>query len=222
MSISNAISFIRRYVKSPDVTGAIAPSSRYLAETLVAPFAEREKPAMVLEVGAGTGAVTTVIGDLLGPEDRLDVCEIQPELADILDNEILNKGKLGEARRQGRVRLIRGSVEDVDAPDTYDYVISGLPFTAFKLPDVQSILDVIKRNLKPGGTFSYFEYIGLRRMACTLMRGEKRDRIRELSAHLDQQIAKHQFAKNTVWRNVPPAYGRHWSFDNAVEAGSVS
>ena len=61
-----------------------------------------------------------MIGDLLGPEDRLDVCEIQPELADILDNEILNKGKLGEARRQGRVRLIRGSVEDVDAPDTYD------------------------------------------------------------------------------------------------------
>ena len=53
MSISNAISFIRRYVKSPDVTGAIAPSSRYLAETLVAPFAEREKPAMVLEVGSG-------------------------------------------------------------------------------------------------------------------------------------------------------------------------
>ena len=129
------------------------------------------------------------------------------------DRDVLSREPLNAARQEGRVRLICGPVEEIDAPNTYDFIISGLPFTAFKLDDVRRIIAVIRRNLKPGGTFSYFEYAALRRIARTVSLGTRRDRVRKVSDHLDHLIAKHQVAKRTVWRNLPPAYGRHWKFD---------
>lgn len=213
MSVSDSIRFLRRYLAAPHVTGAVAPSSVRLAMALTRPFARRTRAVRVLEVGAGTGAVTRVIGDLLGAEDQLDVCEIQAELADVLDCDVLRKGRLGEARREGRVRLLRCPVEEVDAPDTYDYVICGLPFTAFPAGDVRRILRVIRRNLKPGGTFSYFEYVGLRRMSRTLGWGRRRRRVRVVSRVLDVLIRRHEVSRETVLLNFPPAHGRHWRFD---------
>ena len=217
MSFSHTLTFVRRYLSAPVVTGAIVPSSRHLAAVLTRPFAERTQPAHVLEVGAGTGAVTRAIAERFGPEDRLDICEVQPALADILERDVLGGGVLGGARRQGRVRLIRGAVEDISAPDTYDFTICGLPFTALRLSDVRRIMAAIERNLKPGGTFSYFEYVGLRRIACTFATGARRRRVREVSKHLSRLIERHEISQHTVWRNVPPAYGRHWSFDKSEE-----
>lgn len=212
MSLSHSLRFLRRYIASPSVTGAIAPSSRRLAEALTGPFARCDKPARVLEVGAGTGAVTRVIGEHLGPEDRLDVCEIQSELADVLERDVLSQSPFREAMKEGRVRLIRGPVEELVAPETYDFVICGLPFTAFAPGDVRRIMRVIQRSVKPGGVFSYFEYVALRRLSCTFGVGTNRKRVRQVSRVMDHLIAKHQVRRDTVLLNVPPAYGRHWRF----------
>jgi phospholipid N-methyltransferase len=217
MSINHSLRFLRRYISAPATTGAIAPSSRRLARVLAAPFLARTGPACVLEVGAGTGAVTRLLGQYLRPEDELDICEVQPQLADVLEREVLGVEPLASARSAGRVRLIRGRVEDVDAPGRYDFIISGLPFTAFAAPDVRRILAVIEKSIKPGGVFSYFEYRGVRRLACTVLRGRGGLRVRRVSRLMDREIAEHEVGRRSVWRNLPPAWGRHWVFSNREE-----
>ncbi|HRX86526.1 MAG TPA: methyltransferase domain-containing protein [Phycisphaerae bacterium] len=214
MSLEHSLTFLRRYLAAPDKTGAIAPSSQRLARVLAAPFLARSGPAHVLEVGAGTGAVTRYIGRHLGAEDTLDVCELQPELAEVLDRDVLAKEPLARARAEGRVRLIQGRVEEINAPGHYDYIICGLPFTAFAAPDVRRILEVIERNLKPGGVFSYFEYRGMRRLACTFLRGPGGRRVRRVSRLMDRNIERHEVGRRTVWRNLPPAWGRYWVFQS--------
>ena len=217
MLLSQTLTFFRQYLTSPGVVGAVTPSSRYLAAALAAPFARRREPARVLEVGAGTGSVTRALARHFGPADRLDVCEIEPTLADVLESGVLRSGVLGAARREGRVRLIRGPVQEICAPDTYDFVVSSLPFNAFGRADVQQILTVIERNLKPGGVFSYFEYIGVRLVRSSFPLDLRRRRFREVSAFLKQQIKSHQVARKTVWLNIPPAHARHWRFDAPQE-----
>jgi len=212
IQLSQTLVFLRQYLSSPAVVGAVAPSSRHLAAALASPFAQRRQPARVLEVGAGTGPVTRALADCFGGEDRLDVCEIDPTLAGILERRVLRTGVLGAAREQGRVRLLCCPVQDIHAPDTYDYVISGLPFNAFGYAAVRRILTVIERNLKPGGMFSYFEYVGVRKMRSTLPIDLSARRFRRVSALLKRQIRLHQVAHQTVWFNIPPARVRHWQF----------
>ncbi|NOX59235.1 MAG: methyltransferase domain-containing protein [Planctomycetes bacterium] len=211
----NARTFLKTYVRSPSITGAIAPSSRGLARALTAPLREYRTPARVLEVGAGTGAVTRVIGECLGSEDRLDVCEIQTELADILDAGVLAEGALAGARDDGRVRLIRSPVQDIEADNTYDFVISGLPFTAFQLEDAREILNVIRASLKPEGVFSYFEYIALRYFSRTFGFKATRQRVKAVSSLMDELILTHQIGRQAVLFNIPPAYARHLVFSGS-------
>jgi phospholipid N-methyltransferase len=190
----------------------VAPSSRYLAAALVRPFSERTCPATVLEIGAGTGRVTTRLIDLLGPEDHLDVCEIQPSLADLIESRVMSTPHARAARARGRLRLLRCPAQDIVDPHGYDFIISGLPFTAFGPELVQTILDAVQRNLRPDGVFSYFEYLVLRRLNRSFALGGSRRRIRAVSAILDRYIRDHQFSRETVLLNIPPAYARHWRF----------
>ncbi len=212
MPIAHQVEFIRRYLEAPQTVGAVLPSSRQLALALAAPFADHEKPARVLEVGAGTGAVTRVLGDLLGPDDRLDVCEIEPSFADILDREVLSRDSLAKPRQEGRVRLLRMAVEEIQADRAYDFIVSCLPFTAFALEDVNRIIGAMRLLLAPGGTLSYFEYAGLRRLRRALSIGRHRAEVSRLSAYLDDMIDAHQYSRTTVWRNIPPAFARHLHF----------
>lgn len=216
MSLARSLTFLRRYIAAPHVVGAVAPSSRGLAQALSAPFAARTEAARVLEVGAGTGAVTRVIAERMGIADRLDICEIEEPFADAIQRDLIDSGPLNKAHREGRVRLLRCPVQAVDETAAYDFVISGLPFTAFSAQDVGHIVEVIQRNLKPGGVFSYFEYVFLRRLGRMFSMGEKRKRFVAVSELLDQLIERHQFDRKTVWWNLPPAYARHWRFTPAV------
>lgn len=213
----NTLTFLKTYISSPDVTGAVAPSSRGLALALTSPLRAHKGPARILEVGAGTGPVTRVIGECMGPDDRLDVCEIQPELADVLERGPLSEEPLATARKDGRVRLIRAPIQEVDATNTYDFVISGLPFTAFRLELVREIVDVIRRSMKPGGVFSYFEYIALRALGRNLSPKATRQRVGPVSEFLDEMIATHQIKRQTVMLNIPPAYARHLVFTDSQD-----
>lgn len=204
--------FLKGYVRNPNVVGAVAPSSRALASALCRPFRSFSRPAKVLEVGAGTGAVTRYLGVLLGEKDELDICEMQPDFADILERDVLTNAALAPAVTTGRVRLLRSAVQQLTRENWYDFVISGLPLTSFELSDVQDVFDVIRRSLKPSGVFSYFEYVGLRKTSRLLSLGRQRARIRSVSAYLSQHIRDHQFDRQTVLKNIPPAYARHLRF----------
>ena len=216
MHLNHQWRFLKRYLGRPKVVGAVAPSSTALAAALCEPYRCCTAPARVLEVGAGTGPVTRHLGRLLKPTDELDICEVEPEFSDVLASEVLTSREFAPAVEAGRVRLLRMPVQEITQVDHYDFVISGLPLTAFKLRDVRDVFRVIQRCLKPGGVLSYFEYVGLRRLSRTLMLGEQRRWIRFVSAYLNRYIRAHQVDCQTVLPNVPPAYARHLRFTAPV------
>jgi phospholipid N-methyltransferase len=204
--------FIRAFFDRPEAVGAVVPSSVYLAKALCAPFRQRRRPASLLEIGAGTGPVTRVIGRELGPEDRLVVCELNPTLADHLEREVLSLPHLADARREGRIELLTCPIQEIDRTRKFDYIIGGLPFTAFPPDDISTILGVVRSLLRPHGVFSYFEYVAVRKIRRFIATGSSRQRMRAVSQILDEHIESFQIERTTVLRNFPPAHARHCKF----------
>ena len=110
MSVTHRWRFLKSYLSNPHGVGALTPSSAGLAAALCEPFRKCRQPARVLEVGAGTGAVTRHLGKLLGDQDELDICEVETEFADILEREVLTRSDFAPAMSTGRVRLIRSAL----------------------------------------------------------------------------------------------------------------
>ncbi|MCH9034997.1 MAG: methyltransferase domain-containing protein [Planctomycetes bacterium] len=221
VSFQNRLRFLKEYVSDPSTVGALAPSSGALAQALCEPFRRFQRPARVLEVGAGTGAVTRHLGALLGEKDELDICEIQPRFADILRRDVLSRPEFADSVRSGRVRLLVQPVQEIANENHYDFIISGLPLTAFDLQLVEEVFDSFRRCLKRTGVLSYFEYMAMRRTSRTFSVGRFRKRVRSVSRYLTARIREHQFARRTVLRNFPPAYARHLKFDSQeVPVGS--
>ncbi len=214
MGLGHRWRFLKGYLSNPHRVGSFAPSSQALATALCEPYRRFQQPAKVLEVGAGTGAITRHLGTLLGVHDELHVCEIGSEFADILEREVLTRNDFAPAVDAGRVKLLRSAIQDLPEDSLYDFIISGLPLNAFELEDVRDIFAVFRRSLKPNGIFSYFEYVGLRRTARWLSVGQRRKRIRSVSSYLSSNIRNHQFERRTVLSNFPPARARYLKFDD--------
>lgn len=215
MGLTHRLQFIRGYLKNPKVVGSVAPSSRALATALCAPYAKSSGPVSVLEIGAGTGAVTRYLAEIIRDTDTLDVCEMQPDFAETLRRDVLTLPNLAAGVAEGRVRVVEAAVQTLTLKDHYDFIICGLPFTAFALRDVKDAFATIRRCLKPGGTLSYFEYIAMRRTARLFAVGSKRARIRRVSTFLNRTIRNHQFHKHSVLASFPPAHARYLRFDSA-------
>lgn len=213
MGLARRFEFLQGYLKAPTTVGAVAPSSPALAAALCAPYRRHAGPARVLEVGAGTGPVTRELARLLKPQDHLDICEIEPQFVEILRRDVLTLPTLAQPLAEGRVRLLSGPVQEVARPGEYDFVVCGLPFTAFELAAAQSAMTAIRTSLRPGGVLSYFEYIGLRWISRTFTLGAGRKRIRSVSAFVGENIRRYQFDRRSVLRNFPPAFARHLRFD---------
>ncbi len=208
--------FLRNYLQKPNVTGAVLPSSRSLAAAIAEPFRRSPRPVRVLEVGAGTGPITRYLGTILSVEDHLDICEIQPEFASILERDVLSKPVFRPHVDAGRVRLLCMPLQRIEGEGVYDFVISGLPMTAFELSDVEQVYATVRRLLKPDGVFSYFEYTWLRRTSAVLSVGRSRARLRAVSAFLSRNIREHEIERHSVFANVPPAHTRHLRFNRGT------
>lgn len=213
MGLSQRWRFLKGFLRRPHKVGAIAPSSAALASALCEPFRRHPRPASILEVGAGTGAITKHLGTLLGDRDRLDVCEVEPSFVEVLRRDVLSHPDFRPAVDAGRVKLLQTAVQELPSENRYDFIISGLPLNAFELSDVEDVFAVLRRSLKPGGVLSYFEYIGMRATSRMLALGRRRRRIRSVSKYMTGTIRKHQFDKRTVLKNLPPAYTRYLRFD---------
>ncbi len=217
MAVSQHIRFLKEYVSEPNIVGSVAPSSQYLAAALCKPYQSYRGKCRVLEVGAGTGPITRYLGNILGPEDELDVCEIQPEFIKTLREDVLTHPDFAEAVEAKRVNLLSCPVQEIEGIDKYDFVISGLPLTAFALRDVHDVFTVFRRCLKPEGILSYFEYVGFRAMSSTFAVGRRRKRVRHVSAYLNRKIRSFQIDSTTVIRNVMPARARYFKFNGTSE-----
>src|SRR5205809_6617788 len=101
-------------------TGAILPSSRFLARELVSELSRPRWPARILQVGPGTGPVTREICRVLLGGDRLDAVEINPRFVQHL-RRCLSREELFQAHAE-RIELIQASVLDLPGQGVYDYI----------------------------------------------------------------------------------------------------
>jgi phospholipid N-methyltransferase len=175
-------------------TGAIAPSSRWLAAALAEPVRRAAPPLGVLEVGAGTGPVTRRLLRLLGPESTFDVVEVNPRFAARLRILVGERAQVHETR-----------AETLDTGRTYDMIISGLPFTNFEPAVVQAIMDRYLDLLRPGGTLTYFAYVGTARARRLLSSPAEAHRHRDVEELLAAYHRKYGVKRRLVPGNLPPA-----------------
>ena len=134
-------------LKTPALTGAVAPSSRYLASAMVRAAGEVRH---VVELGAGTGPVTKELRRRL-PDSSLVAVEMHSGLAQQLRNKFS-----GLDVRQGLAHEI---LDGLVYPDPVA-VVSSLPFRSLPQDMREVTMDSIERFLRrvPGSRLVQFTY----------------------------------------------------------------
>ena len=179
----SAAAFLREYCRNWKSVGAIAPSSRGLADLMMKSCAVGGA-RRILELGPGTGSFTEAIADFMPAESSylgLEVCE--PFVQQL-------------RARFPRMRFEHAGAQEFDlGTEQYDAIVSGLPWTAFPESLQDAILGNVLPHLAPGGCFVTFAYYGFHQLP-----GGRR--FRALLERLLPQVT----TTEVVWANLPPAF----------------
>jgi phospholipid N-methyltransferase len=215
--LGDQVAFLRQLRREFEATGAVAPSSRFLAKAMTQPSEQRQGPVRILEIGPGTGAVTRRIVELLRPDDRLDLVELNDQFATILKRKFREDHLFQTVSDRAHVHVC--AVQDYESEGGYDFIISGLPLNNFSADAVREIFDVCFGLLSPTGVLSYFEYIGVRRLRRLFSGANERARLTALDAVLNEYLSGHRVQTVAVLANLPPAWVHHLQASGG--AGSV-
>jgi phospholipid N-methyltransferase len=202
--------FFREFLNNFHTTGAIAPSSRWLARALTHYVAQHPEPGRsrrILEVGPGTGAVTQYLVPQLAPHDMLTLVELNDRFVEHLRKRFDAEPVLREAAP--RTDIVHNRLERLDASHRYDVIVSGLPLNNFSVDQVRQILDTFRQLLAPDGTLSFFEYMAIRPARSLIGRREDRKRLRGIGRALAELFAAGEARRQWVWTNLPPAWVHH-------------
>ena len=213
MPVSGSLTFLKQTFRAFRTTGAVAPSSPFLARAMVRDLPPKGKaPAVcrVLEVGAGTGAFTKAIVRRLDGHGRLDLWEINPHFCAHLRR--LMQSHAHFKRMGARIELREGDIRALPAEPVYDCILSGLPLNNFTPAEVRGFMLHFKHLLKPGGTLTYFEYLAIRRLQTPFVGHENRKRLNGVAQVVRDLVLRHQVREEFVALNVPPAVVRSLRF----------
>lgn len=151
--------FLVQFLKNPRGIGAVAPSSRVLAEKMMEPIDFRTAECIV-EYGPGTGSFTEELIRRKREETILVLIEQNASFCREL------KSKYGKRKN---VYIIEGSAENIRKClaaykcSAVDYIVSGLPFTSLKKKLSRKIFVNTQRVLGETGIFITFQYSMVKR-----------------------------------------------------------
>ena len=202
--------FIRECRQHFLTTGAILPSSRFLARALVRPLRGSRAAWRILEVGPGTGAVTREIARRLLPSDRLDAVEINRHFADLVERQVRQERVFARCRDQ--IEIIHAAVQELLGHGIYDLIVSGLPLNNFPAHQVREIFATYNRLLKPGGTLTFYEYTFVRQLKTPFVDRRERRRLFRVGRVMRGYIRDYQIRRERIFINVPPATVRYLRF----------
>ncbi len=182
--------FLGALVRNPRSVGAIMPSSAYLARDMVWDVAPGSR---VVELGPGTGVITRAVIHRAGAGGTVLAIDTNRAFVERIQRE------------WPEVDCVCASAETLPALVSargwagVDHIVSGLPFATLPSAVTLQILDGVRDTLRPGGTFTTFQYVHAYRMPpAAAFR-------RELSARLGSEPRS-----RLVMRNVPPARILTW------------
>ncbi len=206
------LTFIRQTFRDFRSTGAIAPSTRFLGRKMALaiphPLPDEFR---VLEVGPGTGPVTREIVRRMDGRGRLELWEVSADFCEFLKG--LAAREPAFQKMSGRIAVNHGDVRNFKEPAACDAIISGLPFNCFTPDEVRGFIEHFKFLLKPGGTLTWFEYVGIRNLQAPFVSAARRSQLRNIHAVEHEFIRRHQFDEHVIAANLPPARVRHLRFD---------
>lgn len=177
--------FFIQFIKDLKRTGAIAPSSKFLARDLVeqlqTSLQESDCPPLnILELGPGTGPLTKEITKLLRPQDRFDMVEVQKKFY-----EIIRKKFTG-----ANIHVHFTDILKFQPDCTYDYIFSSLPYENMPRDINRKIWEKKLSLCAPKAYICYFKYI----------------KFKDFKYNFEEQVVEeYKYDKKFVLRNIPPA-----------------
>jgi phosphatidylethanolamine/phosphatidyl-N-methylethanolamine N-methyltransferase len=149
MSVTEQLSFLCHWMLAPRRVGAIAPSSRALAELITRDIGPDHAP--VIELGAGTGSFTRQLIARGVPESQLALVESGAGFAQGLSKRFPDARVLCvDAQRLSAIEIFSASLAGA--------VVSGLPLLSMSTLQVARILRGAFVHLRVGGAFYQFTY----------------------------------------------------------------
>ena len=179
--------FFTRFLRQPGLIGAVAPSSRRLAEQVVAPV-DFSTASAIVEYGPGTGVFSRLVLDRLREDTAFLAIEMDGCLCRLLEAEIPDLKVVNGSAAHAKELVEEQGLGEVDA------IISGLPWACFPEQLQDEILQATVSALREGGTFSTFAYL----QGLFLPAGLRfRRKLKESFSRVE--------LSPVVWRNLPPA-----------------
>lgn len=206
-NIKHYVTFFREFRRTFHTTGAILPSGQQLAKATLTPFVRRSKPARVLEVGPGTGALTQEIVRHLRPGDVFDVVELNERFVELLRKRFATEPAFQQSAGLSQVHHL--PIQDFVASEPYDFILCGLPFNNLPPRLVKDIFRHFNQLLAPQGVLSFFEYLWIRRMSSLLSSRPERQRLARVGCILSWYLERYAFRHDTAFVNFPPAVVHH-------------
>ena len=112
-TLTENLQFLQEFFSHIAEIGAVLPTSVTAADALAAEVARAKGPKRVLEVGAGTGAITAQLVHHIGPQDELVVCEINTTFMTLLQKRFAGEATFRRVLPQ--TRFIGDSILDLAA-----------------------------------------------------------------------------------------------------------
>jgi phosphatidylethanolamine/phosphatidyl-N-methylethanolamine N-methyltransferase len=144
--------FFKSLLRAPLKTGAFFPSSKNLASSISSFVNLPESDEYVIELGAGTGRLTSALLERGIPCSQLIILEMQPSLAKFLRKAF------------PLVTVIEGSATDLLSllPEktigNIKTIVSGIPMVNLRFHEQQQIITAIKNVMKTNGALLQFTY----------------------------------------------------------------
>ena len=176
---SEEILFIKEFLKSPKITGAVYPSSKRLASQM-AREVNVSNDGIVLELGAGTGRVTTALLKKGIRPEQLIVIEKSLKLASTLREKFPT------------IKVVHGDAANLlnllneHEQKNIRCIVSSLPFRSLPSNTTSAIMQQLKKLLDSNTKLIQFTY--------SLCRKQPR-----------YFVNLRLFRTSVVWLNVPPA-----------------
>ncbi|HEV3500695.1 MAG TPA: rRNA adenine N-6-methyltransferase family protein [Bradyrhizobium sp.] len=151
LRLDDEVRFLRSWIEKPLHMGAVMPSGRVLARTM-AQYVDIDSKGPVVELGPGTGAITSALIEHGVDQKRLVLVEYNPGFCALLRDRYPHAKIV-----QGDAYTLRDSLRNVlSAPASA--VVSGLPLvTKPMLTRLKLIRDAFVA-LAPGAPFVQFTY----------------------------------------------------------------
>ncbi len=143
--------FLRQFFKDRQMVGAVAPSTKFLAEKMLKHI-DFDSAKIIVELGPGNGVFTEIMLQRMSPDAQLFVFELNEEF----HKEVASK--ISDPRAQ----IIHDSAENIDKyvkeAGTANAVVSSLPLMVFPEELRANVIKAAHTVLHEDGNYVQFQY----------------------------------------------------------------